>query len=921
MISLRSLTTVATAALASFALAACSDSPADPLTKGLQPSSASFDGKVGSTGNSAKNGDIDVRVLLDKSGNALLVIRTGTYNPTTNVAVPNGYFQSIQYKIYDAAGKQVQVKNVKFKQTGISTYAAYVDLCNKKDDVADDDDSGTPPTCATKYTTDMSVSVQANLKAVSGDEKKTDVVREDGADGYLPDVDLSAQKLFVVGANGAQTPAGAVPALAPVTYSVAFPNDKPINGVANTIGVMTTCLVYVDNVLQFAVPNTQLPSTNAWTNPNQFSYVGGASQPIPAGTVSACQFSLALSGGTHTIAVSALVTAPGDYDTTNNTTAKFNVTAASGPPDVAVYGNLQRLSGTTYSPLGALVLASGESSITTTVYQAVVQSGLTVPGSVACKFAVDGTELPTQSPVAPALNGVASQGYCSQPITLTAGSHKVKVTSISTPADGNAVNDTITTIVLVSNTPLTVSLSPTLSLLNGGTKTSIVPGPGAVLSGTTNKYAADIVATVGGTNSAVPVTCTVLVDNMTLTAGTPASVTGGTALLTWDNGPSLQLANNATGTCAFSLKLTENGTTDATHSIKVVATSNATTPASSASVTGSVTDQVRVDIAGVGVQRRTGGALVALDSTALNRVDTLVATFHNNDALKSTSFNCSVLFNDGAVPTGVLTLISTGPTTIAANSDATCSWSYKATTLVSITWTATATPAAGSPPDNDLTNNSAIGSVTVKSGGKFTDISATSASIQQEWFSSAKSATSIDTVYTQQATVDQLALIVIPNDESGFLGSFTVTGAITSNGVNFGTGTFAIPNMPMNSCVDSPAPYTMPNGGNPAGAPDTSIVYSARVCARSTTFNGQDGYQRIVVTYNSSLKNGIFGYAPTMYQQNVTFRIGLDFTLRNALPDHVSGTIVLPVPAPRSDASGFLWNTDASVNKPVVTTP
>ena len=109
MISLRTFVPSSVVAALFLALTGCGDLTSNPV-RGLRPGDASTDGKVGCTGNACKGGDIDARVLLDKSGNAIFVVRTGTFDPVTGVATPNGYFQTVQYKVYNAAGKQVLVE-------------------------------------------------------------------------------------------------------------------------------------------------------------------------------------------------------------------------------------------------------------------------------------------------------------------------------------------------------------------------------------------------------------------------------------------------------------------------------------------------------------------------------------------------------------------------------------------------------------------------------------------------------------------------------------------------------------------------------------------------------------------------------------------------------------------------------------------
>ena len=922
MISLRSFTAAAVLTLASLTLESCKDGPIGPLAKGASPAGANFDGKVGDVGNSAKNGDIDARVLLDKAGNALLQVRTGTYNPTNNVAVPNGYFQSIQYKIYDDKGKQVGVRNVKFKTDGINLYSAYIDLCGSSD--LNDDDDEEAPACTLRYQLSWSVSVQANLKGVGGDDKKTDVVREDGVDAYLPDIDLTNQKLYTIGAGGVPSVASAVPAAAPVTYTVAFPNDKPINGVANTIGVVATCAVFVDGKPQVAVPN--VPVFGIYPNPYLFAYVNGATQPIPAGTTGACQFSLSLPAGSHTIQVFAINVLPGDYDYSNNGTSKFTVTASSGPPDVAVYGTLQKLVGTTYSPLGGLTVPSGATTVTTTVYQQVVQSSLTTPSSVACTFKVDGTDLPSPSTVTPALNGVASSGYCSAPVTLAAGTHTVKVTATSTPADGNPANDTITTFVSVAPGPITGNLASQLFLV-GSTKTSIVPGPVSVLSGTTNNYSADVSLTnLVNTAGPIPVSCTVLVDNMTMTAGSSTLVTVGsstaTALLTWGSGGStLLLGNNATGSCQFSLTLTENGNKDVVHSIKVIATTNATASPTTTTTTGSVTNQVRVDLTANGGYLVSNGALTQLVATGMGIKDTLAAVFHNPDATHSVDFTCTVTLNGAAVTdTSYAGIKLSG--TAAPGGDADCRWTYRPLYLQSLPFVVTATPTAAAPVDPDLTNNAQGVTLAAKSNGKFTGFDPDFTYVQQEWFNLTTSSSTglpVENMTIQLAQVTQLALLVIPT-ANGQLGQFTLKGQAFSGTAadNISAPLTVSQAYPQGIASGSLVASTDPTAGPlcgviagpkapflspPAGMP-SQYNFSARICTQPTTFNGASGFQQITVDYSQSIETsektnpvvnpGTWAFTPGY----VDVVIELDFSLPGAPPDMVKGTIRIPTGKP-----------------------
>lgn len=903
MISLRSFVRVALAAAASLAVASCADGPSQPLSKGVQPSSASFDGKVGDVGNAAKNGDIDVRVALAKDGSAFLTIRTGTYNPATNVAIPNGYFQSIQYKIYNAAGKQVQVKNVKFKTDGISVYTTAIDLCSSGDDDDDDDDhSSSASSCSLKYGLNWSVSVQANLKGVGGDPRKTDVVREDGVDGYLPDIDIATQPLWIVGANGSTTPAGSsVPAAAPIVYSVAVPNNKPINGVPNTYGVMTTCLVSVDGKLQFAVPNVQL--FGVYTNPFLLSYPNGATGPIPAGTVGSCQFSLSLPAGAHTITVKEVVVWPGDYDLSNNSVT-FNVTAASGPPDVKAVGGLQKLVSGTYSDLGALTLASGQSTITTTVYQKVSQVALTVPGAVTCKFTVDGTDVGTSGPAAPALNGVASFGYCSLPVTLTVGTHTVAVTAI-TAGETNLGDNTATTSVTVAAGPISGTLSSSLFLTTAG---KVPLGSASVLSGSTNSYSAEVaLANLVNTAGPLPVSCTVQVDNMVLVPGTAASIGTSTVLLTWVT-PSGQnfVANNATVPCNFTLNMTERGNADVAHTVKVTATTNATATPTSTISSGTVTNQVRVDLAGVALKAVSGSSMVDLTAVPMGATATVGMIFHNPDPTHRVTFNCTVT-GAGTVGTSY-TPISISNVIAEPNSDGVCTWSLKPTNLQSLEFIVTATPVTGAPVDPNTANNTISGVVPVKSNGKFTSFDANGTFVLQEWYNTVGSTGFPIQKLTQQAVqVTKLALLVIPTND-GHLGQFKVTGQVTAGSTVFPAG-FTSGSLIASgngvACSVSSGPQSFPNP--PVGLPSQYGFY-ASICSEPTTLNGVGGFQQITVNYVQTVnadeeRNPIVNPGSWSIQEgNVDVFIQLDFTLPGGLPDMVKGTIRIP--------SGQQYNTN-----------
>lgn len=931
MISLRTVTTTFVA-LASLALAACSDGPVAPVSKGLSPSTANFNNSGGS-GSSSATATMDARVFMDKDGNAILVVHTGSYNPTTNVATPNGNFSSLSFKVYNASNKQVSTKTVSFSKTA-DYYWTYINPCvTNNDDDDDDDDAGKtcPTNCTTKYALNWSISVTANIKNINGGSSgKTYSVTGTAIDGYLPDVDILTQKVYVVGTGGTQTVASTVPAAAPVTYSVPFPNNKAINGVANTLAVSTTCLVFVDNVLQLAIPNIGIYNpftrTTIYTNPNLFSYTNGSSQNINAGATGACQFSLSLPAGDHYIAVSALVTSPGDYDNSNNTTGQIKVTASSGPPDVQTLGALVQKNATTGLYETPNINSTNGSPVVTTLYQQVAQKALTNPGSVVCKVTVDGTDLSTQPAVSPALNGVASTGYCAIPVTLAVGSHTIAVTAISTPTDGDLSNNTATSTVVVANVvPVSGNLASTLSITNGGVNTSIVTTAASVLSGTSNHYSADIsLSNLLGMTGLVPVTCAVSIDNHAFDANSSISFTAAgnttTAAIVWDspNG-AITVGNGASAPCGFSLKLTESGNADVAHSITVTAKSSVLNPANpvTTTTTGLVTDLVRVDLAASAVNLVSGTALIPLASTPMGVRDTLSAVFHNPDATHSVDFTCQVTLAGSDTSFHVLT---TGTVTAAPNGDAQCRWSIQPVFLQTLTFTAKAVPTASAPKDPDplLANNSITASLGVKSTGKFTSFDIQNTFVQQEWFNlTTNASTPIEKMTTQIVQVTQLALLVVPTTD-GQLGTFAMSATATNGTTTFPTGTIGgvgTAGGTLNAsasgiqCIGIGPKQPYANAAT-LGLP-SQFGYFARICTQPTTFNGVPGFQQITVDYTQSVETaelsnpvvnpGKWALVPS---SNVDVAIRLDFKLANSLQsDFVQGTI--RIPAGFVDGNGF----------------
>jgi hypothetical protein len=448
MISLRVRSAAAIGAVALF-FTACSDGSTDPSAARLQPGTASYHN--GTNGSSAKSGTLDARVLMDKSGNAFLEVRTGMFVDETNIGVANGWFQTLQYKISNASGKLQQTKNVTFKKSGDSKFVTFIDLCSSKYD-DDDDDDHHGSSCSQKIGSNWTVSVQANVKGVGGDGGKTDVVTGTATMLYLPDVDLTNQGLSIVGAGGVLTPATSVNPSTPTTFSVTFPNNKAINGIPNTLGVQTACIVTVDGRPQLPLPNGQY---NAMLNPNAFGYVGvnSAAPAIAAGASAPCQFTLSLPAGPHKIVVTAAVAYPGDYDFSNNSTAAFTMNAESANIPVDLVAKPVERVGNGVN--GSVIVTPDTVKTGTTItVRSVIQNPTAKASAVNCSISADpllaATAVGATSNVAVPANGTAACQYTVSasalgtfPITITA------MPATGSPVDPSAANNSSTATLRV----------------------------------------------------------------------------------------------------------------------------------------------------------------------------------------------------------------------------------------------------------------------------------------------------------------------------------------------------------------------------------------------------------------------------------------------------------------------------------------
>ncbi|HVX40456.1 MAG TPA: hypothetical protein VHB25_12870 [Gemmatimonadaceae bacterium] len=911
MISLRVRTSSFTAiAVAALALVGCGRDLDPTAPSALSPNAASFDGRPGNVGNSAKNGSIATRVLLDAQGNATLEVRTGTYDNATNSpafpAATDGWFDKLQYKVLDASGKQVLVRNVDFKTDGVNVYRSAIDLCsNHKGDAGDNDGDKDDQPCTGAWGAGWTVLVQANLKGVDGDRKKTDVVRDQQPGVYLPDVDIKTEQVWLgVGGNRSAT-LTVVPG-AVTTYSVDFPNTKSINGQAPALGANMACAVFVDGVPQF-------PGIT-----NGFSYSSPAIISIAPGQTVPCVFSLKLPAGTHTIRVTAVPLYPGDYDATNNTTADFTITAAAatGNPDVAA-GLTQADTGN-----GAphnLTTFTGSNSIRAlepiTLWQyATLAAGQAPSGAATCTLTILNTGTNASSTVSGTVSvtpGTPS-GACKIPYTFAAAGTYTITPVISLPngdTDANPANNTGAAVTITIAAPLpeatvTVNDVQFTDAAEHISNKSFVPGTSAdsVHSGDIATYAATIgVSSLVNTTAVSSLSCHVFIDGVDKTS-----------TATWASGPTLTNVAAGTATCSITQAFIETDNNLHPHTIEFSVQSAIKNNASAAdtSKTGTINDIRRVDVQASGFQIiDSTGVAQPMSSTPVlqGSTITILAPLTNLNPSVPTVVTCGPLLSEVDAVTGFTApatdtaatafspVINTPTVSLAAGGTGSCSYTVtgpKNLGVGAIPLVAIMTPASGSPADPAPANNAAADVLTLKSDGSFTDVSAATVSLSEEYFTTGTSLVP-DSILTQTAEVNQLALLVIPNNAD--LGSFTLAGTVTSNGKNYGTGTYQTE--VYEGTTDQLCQRSATTGLVPAGAINTAHQrWHAAICAAPSTT--QPGFQVITIDYTQDLEPLIYDSTYPMFSDPVQVKVVLSYTLKKGnTSDQASALITINVPA------------------------
>src|ERR1043166_1049843 len=318
--------------LAGLTLAAC-DRAGDIPPPSVRAGSATL------SGNAAKNGAISARVLTNKSGVSILEVRTGTFDNTTNTGTPDGWFEKIKYTVIlqdgSKNGKKIFERNVNFNKAQPNFFSEVINVCKKgdEDDPPKDPDKKPHTPCTLQVDKSYVIAIEANLKGVGLDGKKTDVVR-DSADFFNgPEIDLSGEKVQLVITTDPRVTTDILAATvdSTTTYQARFVNSSP------DVGVLTTCEVHVFNSANLDVTPAGLtyrwiPNARPAYDATKPGSAASDTTTIKPGEQAICEFRMKLAPtGSYRITVTANAVYPDDYDPSNNT-ATGTVTVITGTP-------------------------------------------------------------------------------------------------------------------------------------------------------------------------------------------------------------------------------------------------------------------------------------------------------------------------------------------------------------------------------------------------------------------------------------------------------------------------------------------------------------------------------------------------------------------------------------------------------------
>jgi hypothetical protein len=673
---------------------------------------------------------MDVSVLTTAHG-GMLIVRTGGYDQTTGEQYPNGTFDKIQYKIYDAKGKLVSTTN---DDASGAVYRALLPVSFKPE---------------------YRVEVQANIRNHSG-KKGTAVVRGAGTPVAAPDVDLHAQEINRL-VDGTAVPPSPVLGGSTNTYVVDLENES-------ATGIALNCVVVVDG---------HIPTLAH----DGFSFVGSSSIYVGPSRTKPCTFTLTLPVGAHQVLVTALV-ADGFIDANPLNNFVLGTIEAKKAADVAVTQLVRVIEGEAPAIAPALgeVVAGGTHDFRATV----TSPAGSLAAQATCSATLNGVAVPA-SQISWTNQTVSVAGGASSDCTFTlnlpqAGNFALAVTATAA-GDPNSANNTAAGDIVVRSAgagDATVNLEVAgINRIVAGELVSLGEVPSNVLA----SYVAGIRLVAGGNRESSGATCSAKATNSRTGAVVviPGTVTGTASAST-------------EALCAFQLSLSANGVADEVYTIAVTVNPIGATEVAPANNTTAGTQRavVRSSISVSNVQMMVDGQVQAGTlNIQKGKTATYIVTF-NNGSDQVTTYNCQVFAGQPGTLPQPLTVLTGAFVTANPGEDKTCTFTYTFSQIVAINFTVTA--ANASPLDANLGDNTAAFQTVAKGDQTFPAITSTNVHALQSWVTD--DANTPLQVSEQSMGITRITLTFAAT--TAILGDFTLTGRVMTDGRELNAATWTV---------------------------------------------------------------------------------------------------------------------------------
>jgi hypothetical protein len=167
----------------------------------------------------------------------------------------------------------------------------------------------------------------------------------------------------------------------------------------------------------------------------------------------------------------------------------------------------------------------------------------------------------------------------------------------------------------------------------------------------------------------------------------------------------------------------------------------------------------------------------------------------------------------------------------------------------------------------------------------------------------------------------QLSLLVLPTQS--VLGTFSLSGTVTSGALNFGTG--VVPSQTLRAAdPGEQVCITVGPAASLGNAAEAGLVYFAQVCSQQSSI---PGLQAITVNYTQSVNGAVpAGSNPLAFTGGVAMNLQLDFIIAgSSTADRATATVRAPITNQATNCMASFDLTGQSCSTqfgtPVVTTP